>query len=139
MCSELPPRVFVYGTLKTGQCRERCWPHDPIEIVSAMVYGELYDLGDYPAMLPGADRVSGELWIFQPEHLAATLAVLDEIEDFRQRPDDLYRRVRIPTWVEENTLPVTALTYLYWQPHHLRESQRIQPASSGDACSWPRA
>ncbi len=50
---------FVYGTLKTGQCRERCWPCKPIETRAAWVYGELYDTGPYPALFAGSDMVGG--------------------------------------------------------------------------------
>ena len=81
--------VFVYGTLQSGQCRQACWPHPPIEIRPAWTLGALYDRTDYPAMKSGSDRVRGQWWRFDPEHLASTLQALDEVE----AAPDLYQRV----------------------------------------------
>lgn len=87
---------FVYGTLKSGQCRESCWPADAAEVRQAEVNGLLYDLGPYPALRDGEGRVTGELWVFDCRHEAAILRVLDKIEGYANSPRDLYRRVRIP-------------------------------------------
>src|SRR5438093_3247250 len=43
--------VFVYGTLKRGEERARCWPRSPERVVPATTQGRLYDLGTYPALV----------------------------------------------------------------------------------------
>jgi gamma-glutamylcyclotransferase (GGCT)/AIG2-like uncharacterized protein YtfP len=101
--------VFVYGTLKRGQCRETCWPLTPSSIVSAWTRGTLFGRSDYPAMTPGTDRVSGELWTFSSDGIARVLAVLDEVEE----APDLYQRVAVPVFdMDQRTLGI-AWTYLY--------------------------
>jgi gamma-glutamylcyclotransferase (GGCT)/AIG2-like uncharacterized protein YtfP len=69
--------VFVYGTLKRGQVRERSWPRQPLAVEPAWTLGRLFDLGPYPGLLAGTDRVLGELWRFAAEDLPETLRVLD--------------------------------------------------------------
>lgn len=73
-------RFFVYGTLCRGQCREKCWPLEPLEITPAWTFGTLYGRADYPAMRPGNDRVIGECWRFETDAIAHVRMVLDEIE-----------------------------------------------------------
>ena len=82
-------RVFVYGSLRKGQIY-----HHVIE--SAEFVGsaetpplyELFDLGDYPAMVRGGrTRVQGEVY----EVGAGLLEVLDEFEDH----PELYQRQEI--------------------------------------------
>ena len=84
---------FAYGTLKRGQCRERCWPHEPCSVRDGWTLGSLYDLGPYPAMRSGGEFVQGEVWSFHANQLADVLAVLDEIEGTNQgSASNLYDR-----------------------------------------------
>lgn len=85
--------VFVYGTLKRGQCRESAWPAGPKEIVPGWVHGELWGRDDYPALLPGGHRVRGELYRYDGESIRDVLSALDEIEGTDgNSPSDLYHR-----------------------------------------------
>ncbi|MCG8583082.1 MAG: gamma-glutamylcyclotransferase, partial [Pirellulales bacterium] len=84
--------VFVYGTLKQGECRAHCWPHRPMDVRAASIRGNLFDLGPYPALLEGGDRVLGECWMFVADQMRETLEVLDQIECFGQEGVDLYVR-----------------------------------------------
>lgn len=103
----LPPQViavslqiFVYGTLRQGQCREHCWPRSPQQVATAFAQGELYDLGPYPALLTGDDLVRGECWTVRAADLAETLQVLDVIEGFAQPGEaDLYRRQVVDVFI----------------------------------------
>lgn len=91
--------VFVYGTLKRGQCREGMWPVDPLRVSSVFTHGTLFDRQDYPAMTSGTDEVVGEKWDFFPQQMQRVLEVLDAIEGANQPGiPDLYRRVVVPTW-----------------------------------------
>ncbi len=65
--------VFVYGTLKTGQCRESCWPRKPLEVRRAWTLGALYDTGPYPALFAGEDMVAGQVWIFDADDMQQLL------------------------------------------------------------------
>ncbi len=90
---------FVYGTLMRGQCRQSLWPRPPRSVTPALVRGQLYDLGEYPALRIAADDndwVEGELWKIAAADVAVTLARLDEIEETNQpgRPN-LYDRLRV--------------------------------------------
>jgi len=131
--SHHPLAIFVYGTLKRGQVRERCWPHQPLAVEPATVRGTLYDLGPYPALVPGDETVGGELWRFAQEHLAATLAALDRVEGHAGRPDDLYRRVIVPC--QTATEIAHAWTYQLAQSHLLASARRIAPDEQG-ICVW---
>ena len=87
-------QVFVYGTLKRGQCREHAWPHEPKTIRDAAVLGALFGRDDYPALKPGDDLVAGELWEFKADEIQQVLWRLDQIEVYNQpRTANLYERV----------------------------------------------
>jgi gamma-glutamylcyclotransferase (GGCT)/AIG2-like uncharacterized protein YtfP len=143
--------IFVYGTLKRGMCRESAWPHPPLKVETALAAGRLFDLGAYPAMTTGPHWIQGELWSFQPEHLAKTLARIDTIEGFHGHDEDLYKRVIVPCRrghpdrqdppLVGRHLPgdstISAYTYLY--ADHLPCSAEIGPDDAG-ICLWtPRA
>jgi gamma-glutamylcyclotransferase (GGCT)/AIG2-like uncharacterized protein YtfP len=90
--------VFLYGTLMRG---EPAWHRLGLAtalafVCEAGIEGVLYDLGGYPALVPGEGRVPGELFrIVDP----AVLAAMDAYEVYLpERPGDsdyLRRRVRV--------------------------------------------
>lgn len=131
--------IFVYGTLKTGQLREACWPSPPLSVHPAIVRGELFDLGAYPALMPGGDLVEGEAWQLAESDLSETLRVLDQIEDFSDSAQDLYKRVAIECTVYKDGFAsrgsiVQAQTYHY--ATSLDGSLRVRPDINGRCC-WP--
>lgn len=128
-----PDSIFVYGTLKRGQSRETCWPRKPRSIESATVRGTLFDLGPYPGLIEGQDVIVGEAWQFAETDMPATLATLDEIEDFHNSPDDEYRRVIVECMVKDKV--VAAWTYQYARGAALATAQRIAPNANG-LCEW---
>lgn len=94
--AEILERLFVYGTLKRGQCREHCWPCTPLSVQAALVRGKLFDTGPYPALFHGNDWVLGEVWTFRAVELPAVLKVLDEIEGYVEHStSNLYNREKI--------------------------------------------
>ncbi|MFM9068436.1 MAG: gamma-glutamylcyclotransferase [Planctomycetota bacterium] len=143
--------VFVYGTLKRGELRGGRWPRAALRIQPAWVVGELYDLGPYPALLPHqnteapaqqvlAQRVLGELWELAPADMPETLRVLDDIEGYRNKADDLYERHLIDVHCGTGTNPdeqelKRAFTYFYARRSELQAGQRIVPDDQG-WCSW---
>jgi len=128
-----PSAIFVYGTLKRGGVREKCWPTKPLNIEPATVQGALYDLGPYPGLASGADLVAGELWHFAEDDMPATLAALDEVEGYSGAADDWYRRTIIECRTSSGI--VLAWTYLYARTNELQDSQRIRPNANG-SCQW---
>ncbi|HAC90841.1 MAG TPA: gamma-glutamylcyclotransferase [Planctomycetaceae bacterium] len=126
-----PSAIFVYGTLKRGQCREKCWPLPPVGVHSAWTFGQLFDLGPYPALLPGQDRIMGQLWVYREPEMAQVLAVLDEIECTDQ-PGQANEYDRVIVWVTQfdtgQTVP--AYAYLYADAYFLQKSARNVPATS---------
>ena len=116
-------KIFVYGTLLSGLCRAAAL-QDAVFLGTATTEGRLYNLGDYPGMLPRADtpnaRVHGE--VYQVD--ARTLDRLDGIEDYY--PDcaesSLYLRHPVHVCFSDGTT-VLAETYLY--NNSIPESMRI--------------
>jgi gamma-glutamylcyclotransferase (GGCT)/AIG2-like uncharacterized protein YtfP len=120
---------FVYGTLKTGQCREKYWPVVPLSIQPAWTLGELYDLGPYPAMLPGTQRIAGELWTFNQADIETTRRVLDRIECTNQPgcPNEYDRVVtEVHTFNHAGSAMPTfpAETYFYTDARQLKKSAK---------------
>ncbi|HUE74163.1 MAG TPA: gamma-glutamylcyclotransferase family protein [Pirellulaceae bacterium] len=131
--NQTPHAIFVYGTLKRGQCRERAWPRRPLGVESAWTLGRLYDLGPYPALIEGTDRVLGEVWRFAPEDMRESLRVLDGIEGFRDQSDDLYRR-EVVECTTESGIVVRAYTYCYARP--LPAGARLVTANASGFLVW---
>lgn len=128
--------VFVYGTLQTGEERASCWPHAPLAIIPAEIDAEMYDLGEYPAIIPGSDRVAGELWQLRPVDMPRTLAVLDEIEVYGQGEVDLYLRDVVNCRLVTGEFR-TAYTYWLADAAFAREHVRVLPGRDG-ICRWHR-
>jgi len=74
-------QVFVYGTLKKGfSNHDRIFAGYDIKITPAWTYGELYDLGHFPAMTEGNNKVNGELIEFEDPGI---LRKIDRLEGYR--------------------------------------------------------
>lgn len=131
-----PDSIFVYGTLKRHGIRQHLWPYPPTRIVRSRVQGQLYDMGHYPALArPGTDWIIGERWILPPETMQKTLQILDDIEGYCQRPDDLYFRCIVDCH-DEDGVTRAAYTYQFAQTDRLIMARRIRPNAEG-VCSWP--
>ena len=99
-------RVFVYGTLRGGDVRSHHLDGAEYLGTHAVEGYRLFDLGPYPAVVPGEGRVVGEVY----ELATAThLQLLDEVEGLHQAPP-LYRREEI------EVAGGTAWIYVYARP-----------------------
>lgn len=130
--------VFVYGTLQRGECRDSCWPFPPGRVERARIRAQLFDLGEYPAIVLGDDWVLGECWQFAPAEMARTLSILDDIEGYSGSPDDLYCRqvVEFERLDAEAEQEGQAYAYFFAQPHRLLQiGRRILPVDG--VCCWP--
>ena len=125
-------QVFVYGTLKTGQERERQWPVPPLAVRRAWTLGRLYDLGPYPALIPGDDRVLGELWTIAAASIAETISVLDEIEGTNQAGlANEYDRVAVEVFLPDGAQE-RALIYHFAQHSLLTSATYLAPSIALD-------
>lgn len=95
--------LFVYGTLRPGECRHAILKNVR-RIIAARAPGILLDCGEYPAMRPlsagETGFVVGEL--VEIEAMADLLPELDEIEGYvgPGQPGSLFRRELIEVQVE---------------------------------------
>jgi gamma-glutamylcyclotransferase (GGCT)/AIG2-like uncharacterized protein YtfP len=135
MDSVLPAAVFVYGTLKQGEERARFWPRPALSIEAAEIRGRLHDLGPYPALIDGEDRIAGELWRLAPEDMQETLRVLDAIECFDQGGVDLYVR-RVVAGATAGGEPFQAWSYFYGAPARIAHTPIVARSANG-LCRWP--
>jgi gamma-glutamylcyclotransferase (GGCT)/AIG2-like uncharacterized protein YtfP len=131
--------IFVYGTLKRGECRASMWPCNPLAVRPVWTLGALFDRSDYPAMTSGTDCVSGERWDFRHPEMQQVLEVLDAIEGANQPGlPDLYRRLVVDTWdlpqepVGVAQSDATTRAYIY---HYARDpiGDGFTPMSAGCA------
>lgn len=144
-------KFFVYGTLKRDQLRGAVWPRAAVAICSAVVRGEMWDLGSYPGLTYGTDWCLGELWSIAIEDLAVTLSVLDDIEGYCESSDSgLYLRRKISVWYPDSNEfsgigVCEAQTYLFEAPSGLQRARKIYPwvdcpfgaPLGGQVACWP--
>ena len=109
--------VFFYGTLRTGFTRR---PQIGIDsklrfVGRGSIQALLFDLGLYPAAVPGDGRVWGE--VFETDDPVMVLPRLDAIEGYRPAAPDqsLYTRVQALVVLEDGRA-VNAWVYLYNAP-----------------------
>ena len=125
--------VFVYGTLKEGQSNHRVARRagrHTLELATLWEH-QLYDLGPFPAVVPGPGYVMGELLDYG-DGIWEALGWLDRLEGFRGHgnPHNHYNRVELGVTVHRGTAyedgcfqTVRCWTYLY--NHDLTASARI--------------
>jgi gamma-glutamylcyclotransferase (GGCT)/AIG2-like uncharacterized protein YtfP len=121
--------IFFYGTLMAGfDRRRRAGIDDKLSYAGrAHIRGHLYDLGLYPAAVPGPE---GQVWgeVYRTDTPADVLAALDDIEGYRADDPDksLYARQRATVILPDGQAD-EAWVYFYNAP--LGRAPRIE---SGD-------
>lgn len=129
-------RLFVYGSLRSG------FHHSVYAYISryfifdgmGLVQGKLYDMGDYPAAIPGTENyyITGELYhIAQEEEFARAMEQLDEYEGLLVEPGEtpLFRRELVDV-LFKNTI---VTSWMYWYNRAITSEQRIE---SGDFVAY---
>jgi len=97
-------RLFVYGSLKFGENNhDRIFGGFDIKITPAFTLGKLYDLGWYPAMTEGKEKVYGELFEFDNPEI---LKRVDYLEGFRgvNHPHNYYERCMVDVFVDDKSV-----------------------------------
>lgn len=108
----MPNHVFVYGTLRTGDCRGSVLDPDKIVCGEAFIKGfTLHDLGSFPGILEGEGKVRGEMH----EVDARTLETLDHIEGYRaDKPSSsLYLRKATDIFNSNDEVVGSAWVYVF--------------------------
>lgn len=117
--------VFVYGTLKSGHYNHGIIKTDPtakLILDDAFVQGQMYDLGQYPAIVPKTPGQSmGEVW----DVSEATIRKMDSLESHPK----LYVREEVPLL----GCTTTWTTWAYFLPRDRLPSNAI-PMPVGN---WP--
>ena len=115
--------LFVYGTLMRGGANERflASPDRARFVEEARVRGQLYDIGEFPALVPAEDDepeswVYGEIYALEnPDILLKTLDVIEGVnEAYPER--SLFRRICLTAYSDSGEKTVWA--YVYNQPLH---------------------
>lgn len=119
---------FVYGTLKTGECRDGVFHRylkNGFTLVKGSIKAKLFDLGPYPAIAKGEDTVHGELVTIKDEkELDKIMGVLDGIEGYRGPGHrNLYDRKIVKVDTGDDT--VEAFTYFFGNEERLDDSKHL--------------
>jgi gamma-glutamylcyclotransferase (GGCT)/AIG2-like uncharacterized protein YtfP len=77
-------RLFFYGTLMSDGSRGHALRGLAVPVGPATITGDLYDVGCFPALVPGGGRVVGEVWEVLPGCEVEALDQTDGIEGFDQ-------------------------------------------------------
>jgi len=86
--------VFVYGTLKKGQCREQSMNEISLGSKDEKVTAKMYNIGEFPAITLEKGEVLGEIHRVKKEQ--ESLESLDQIEGFvGYDKSSLYNRILI--------------------------------------------
>lgn len=108
--------LFVYGTLRPPikeSDRVLCFNHSKIlpflhsSRPARIIGAELYDMGSFPAAIPGDGILQGVLLAIDP----AALEILDPLEGH----PELYRRARVDVETAEGSVEA----WVYWAPEDL--------------------
>ena len=101
--------LFVYGSLKFGEMNhDRIFGGFDIKVTPAWTYGKLYDLGHFPALTDGNNKVYGELIEFDNPEI---LKRVDYLEGYRGENNsyNFYDRRETQVFTDKNE--VTAWAY----------------------------
>ena len=87
-------RVFVYGTLRKGHCREQSMDKISLGSKDENIVGKMYNIGEFPAITLEEGEVVGEIHRIKKEPVS--LESLDNIEGFYgYENSSLYYRILI--------------------------------------------
>jgi gamma-glutamylcyclotransferase (GGCT)/AIG2-like uncharacterized protein YtfP len=90
-------KVFVYGTLKPGECNYSYYcAKSVVEAIPAYTWGNLYHLPlGYPGMTLGNSKIAGFVLTFSNEKILASLDELEDYEPERSPQENEYQRQKI--------------------------------------------
>lgn len=129
---------FVYGTLMTGCSNHHVIPKNSIENIQKATINnvELYShiSGEYPCMIEGNSKVSGEVITIKESRLREALRAMDLLEDYDEdapTSENLYNR-EIKEVVLESGETIQAYVYMY----NPKQKGLGEPIPDGNWKTW---
>lgn len=106
--------VFVYGTLKPGECNyQKYCAERVVQVRGATARGQLFALPlGYPAMTVGAGIVEGVILSFTDDLILSDLDQLEDYQPDRPPQQNEYQRQSIQTYQRHNQQPLE-MTWAY--------------------------
>ncbi len=106
--------LFVYGTLMSNNEKSKLLFPQSAKFISATCLGRLIDLGHYPGLIKGTDRVYGEI-VMVEDPKNRILQALDYYEDYY--PKDLgksmYIRKKVIAQATQDNREYQVWTYFF--------------------------
>lgn len=121
--------LFVYGSLRYGFELHHFLRNSRFIGLAFTEGYKMYDLGGYPGVVKGDGIVWGEVYEID-ENL---LRLLDEVEDYKGRPDDLYVRERTTVFFDQKRRFKLDNVYLYRYNQSIEFKEEIP---EGDYSRW---
>ena len=118
--------VFVYGTLRHGHGNyNRLLRGRTTHECPAVVEGELYSAHgrtSFPALMPGTDRVHGELMFIEEDQADEVLQSLDRLEGYREGGHhNMYNRALADVLDPETGSVLHRAWVYYWNMNDIGE------------------
>ena len=123
--------ILVYGSLRYGfELHHYLRRARFVGLAFAEGY-DMFNLGGYPGVVKGEGRVWGEVY----EVDERTISILDQIEDFKGEPDDLYVREQTRVYFDEKRSFYLDNVFLYRYNQDVGDKE---PIVGGDYSRWIR-
>ncbi len=106
--------IFVYGTLKPGECNyQRYCQGRVVQERIAIAQGQLFNLSlGYPGMTTGEDWISGIVLSFSTPEIFQDLDCLEDYQPHRSPEENEYQRQKIQTYTPNQQPLEMAWVYL---------------------------
>ncbi|QIW24991.1 gamma-glutamylcyclotransferase [Sulfolobus sp. S-194] len=103
------PYLFVYGSLRYGFELHHLLENSRFVGLAYTEGYKMYDLGSYPGVVKGDGIIYGEVYEVDDN----TILLLDKVEDYRGRPDDLYIREKTKVYFDDKRRYSLSDVYIY--------------------------
>ncbi|MEM3972477.1 MAG: gamma-glutamylcyclotransferase [Saccharolobus sp.] len=121
--------IFVYGSLRYGFELHHIIAKSRFVGLGYIEGYEMYDLGNYPGVIKGDGIVWGEVYEIDDN----LIKFLDEVEDYKGSPDDLYIRNKTRVYFDQRRKYYLDDVYFYI---YNREVNRREKIEDGDYSTW---
>ncbi len=121
--------IFVYGSLRYGFELHHIISKSRFVGLGYIEGYDMYDLGSYPGIIKGDGIVWGEVYEINDE----LIKFLDEVEDYKGSPDDLYTRQRTRVYFDQKRRYYIDNVFFYKYNREIVDRKEIE---SGDYSAW---
>ncbi|MEM0362530.1 MAG: gamma-glutamylcyclotransferase [Sulfolobaceae archaeon] len=121
--------IFVYGSLRYGFELHHIIAKSRFVGLGYIEGYEMYDLGNYPGVIKGDGIVWGEVYEIDDN----LIKFLDEVEDYKGSPDDLYIRNKTRVYFDQRRKYYLDDVYFYIYNREVNGREKIE---NGDYSTW---